>query len=125
MAPVSKTKMNLEYNGINSAVSNYLYSDLATKKDIKDENGIIDGNTLTDEERAKIKKLQNAKYKNDAIPETSDRQLLTNVHQSDELYSRAFYNHLKSEGLYNTIKNSTSIDETTIYFLTKFEKPKV
>ena len=35
------------------------------------------------------------------------------------------YNHLKSEGLYNTIKNSTSIDETTIYFLTKFEKPKV
>lgn len=97
----AKTKMNLEYNGINSAVSNYLYSDLATKKDIKDENGIIDGNTLTDEERAKIRKLQNAKYKNDAIPETSDRQLLTNVHQSDELYSRAFYNHLKSEGVTN------------------------
>ena len=38
--------------------------------------------------------------------------------QLDQLYL-----HLQSEKVLNTIKNAISIDEATIYFMTKFEKP--
>ena len=38
--------------------------------------------------------------------------------QLDQLYL-----HLQSEKLLNTIKNATSIDEATLYFMNKFEKP--
>ena len=33
------------------------------------------------------------------------------------------YSHLQSEGLFNTIKNATSIEDATVYFMIKFEKP--
>lgn len=34
------------------------------------------------------------------------------------------YLHLNTEGLLNTIKNATSIEEATVYFMIKFEKPQ-
>ena len=33
------------------------------------------------------------------------------------------YLHLKSEGVYNTLKTINSVDEATVYFMKNFEKP--
>jgi len=80
-------------NGRVANVRGY-YKDL----DVYDHTGAVNGTLLTDEQIAEIKSRQEANYGISGMPQGTDRILISSAPQDDNIYTREFYDKVKSNG---------------------------
>ena len=71
------------------------------RRNAYDQFGIINAQLLTDEDIDTIKRAQQAEYQINETNPFSDRTLITNAPDDDVVFSTAFYNQMRSDGVSN------------------------
>lgn len=94
---LKKVSKGTSNNGRNKT-RDYIRS-LAIKHNILDNKGVIDGSKLTPEQIEHIKALQKAYYDYSQNTGLSQRKLIRNGNDSDEVYNAAFYKGMTSDGV--------------------------
>lgn len=94
---LKKVSKGTSNNGRNKT-RDYIRS-LAIKHDITDNKGVIDGSKLTPEQIEHIKALQKAYYDYSQNTGLSQRKLIRNGNDNDEVYTADFYKGMTSDGV--------------------------
>lgn len=88
------TKLAMTSNGKNLGAATIMRNH-DNGKGIYDENHILDGTRLSDEERAKIKDEQLASYQTKDCPPLTDRVLISNAKPDGTIFNAAFYRGMR------------------------------
>lgn len=94
---LKKVSKGTSNNGRNKT-RDYIRS-LSIKHDITDNKGVVDGSKLTSEQIEHIKALQKAYYDYSQNTGLSQRKLIHNGNDSDEVYTANFYKGMTSDGV--------------------------
>ena len=94
---LKKVSKGTSNNGRNKT-HDYIRS-LSIKHDITDNKGVVDGSKLTPEQVEHIKALQKAYYDYSQNTGLSQRKLIHNGNDSDEVYTADFYKGMTSDGV--------------------------
>lgn len=94
---LKKVSKGTNNNGRNKT-RDYIRS-LIIKHDITDNKGVVDGSKLTPEQVEHIKALQQAYYDYSQNTGLSQRKLIHNGNDSDEVYTADFYKGMTSDGI--------------------------
>ena len=78
-----------------------LLSDIAKRKNLYDENGVIDATKLTEEDIDKIRKQELANYNTNESQPYNDRSLISNAPEDDTVFNSKFYQNMKPNGIDN------------------------